>query len=1547
MKNFNTFTFFNQLTAMPKRLAMVLTVLFTLGVGSMSGAETYSWTCTGSTTFSTSGSSLNGVTWKASTSGTSQGTGVSGEKCVQIAKNTGLTLETTFFLDKNITSISIQTWGSQENTFSLQDDNTQLATTTIPKSYTSNAAKITFSNVGTVKTKLVFKWESASKAFNVRSINITYEDAAPSCSIKPTVGTTLQSISTTVNSITAIIPISAVGGCSITENGLVYSTTTSTPIVGGSGCVKVTTTACGSTAANKTVTITGLNCGTSYYIRGYATNEAGTSYTNVTTTSTSDCPKYTVTLKDDDSTLPQQTAGAAITLPSREGCDGYTFAGWTASWTAPQETWTTTAPTIIAAGEYTPTTNVNLYPVYTKTDIGSGFSKYQKVEKELDDWSGKYLLSTGMYTANGEYNNNHLLRVEYTPGSVEKLDWEFTLNKVGDNSYTMLLPDGKTYLGYNSSTNFKKSESQPNNDNSFLWFPSNNGIANVGTPARKMSDGGNDIRPYSNPTSNIVYLYKRMDGGGTNYYISIPDCSTLASAVLVSIAQTAGKTKFTAGDTFKKATIIATYDDNSTKDVTELATFTGYNMSTLGDQDVTVSYTEGSVTETTTYQITVTAKPSYAITWKVNDDDAVGGSTSVTEGEKVTALPNTPEGCSANMIFVGWSNQEVSDGNKPSLLFTDIAGSPEISADVIFYAVFAEGGGLSDTNEVLLNYQGGTSSDLNATEGLSANGLGTDDYTESNAPYRVKLDNTGDYILYTNESKPYISQVYFKVKMIGGDTDSKITIKTSDDGKNYIAQSECTISGSQNNIKTFIVDINTYAKYVQLYFTKGSNIGFGPLIIYTKSSSFQNYTTTCNDESEYINVTGVTISNSELALKVGEKQTLTATIAPANATNKNLIWTSNNNSIASVGADGLVTAISAGTATITVKTEVGGFAATCAVYVTEPVTPVEGVYYELTDLADIKPTDVVLFVGKVGDKYYAMSNDGTGGKGQPLPVEVTVVGDKITTTAENVQWIISKLNDDIEKITFYSVTEEKWLCCENDNNGLRLKLNANNNTFKMTDNGYLYNNEQGRTIGIYNKQDWRSYSGVDANIKDQTFGFYVKHSSNPLISVTPDTYDFGLVEVNKSASITLTIVSEHVTDLKATITDNTNYSIGQITNAPDGNKQIKITYNPKDEKIHYATLTIVSTNASEGANFEIALLGQGVISDGAVWTLVEDVNDLRIGDKVVIAAAEYDYALSTTQNKNNRGAVAIVKDNKTILVHPEVQIITLEVGTSENSWAFNVGGGYLYADQSTENYLRTKNGKDAYGSWVMSITNGVTSIVGQGGNTRETLRFNDNNRLFSCYGDNTDQKSVAIYKKQVHIRNVTPGDYGTICIPYGSNNYTGAEFYEISWMEMDGTTPKGIWLDEVNGNLTAGKPYIFKATSTVLTVNCTGTAVATPVEGVAGLTGTFTLIQDIETSDLSNTLEGNYMISGNQFLLCPAGCWLNAYRAYIDADIIAGHTIKKAVIPGRRRVCLGENVSTGFENVTNGENTTIKVIENGQLIIIRNGEKFNAQGQRL
>ena len=80
-------------------------------------------------------------------------------------------------------------------------------------------------------------------------------------------------------------------------------------------------------------------------------------------------------------------------------------------------------------------------------------------------------------------------------------------------------------------------------------------------------------------------------------------------------------------------------------------------------------------------------------------------------------------------------------------------------------------------------------------------------------------------------------------------------------------------------------------------------------------------------------VTGVTLNKTSTSLYVGDTETLTPTITPDNATNKNLTWSSDDTSVATVDASGLVTAVSAGTATITVTTEDGAKTANCTVTV--------------------------------------------------------------------------------------------------------------------------------------------------------------------------------------------------------------------------------------------------------------------------------------------------------------------------------------------------------------------------------------------------------------------------------------------------------------------------------------------------------------------------------------------------------------------------------------------------------------------------------------
>lgn len=82
-------------------------------------------------------------------------------------------------------------------------------------------------------------------------------------------------------------------------------------------------------------------------------------------------------------------------------------------------------------------------------------------------------------------------------------------------------------------------------------------------------------------------------------------------------------------------------------------------------------------------------------------------------------------------------------------------------------------------------------------------------------------------------------------------------------------------------------------------------------------------------------VTGVTLNKTTLPLKTGSSSTLTATVSPAAAANKNVTWSSSNTAVATVSSTGLVKGVKAGTATITAKTVSGGKTATCKVTVTD------------------------------------------------------------------------------------------------------------------------------------------------------------------------------------------------------------------------------------------------------------------------------------------------------------------------------------------------------------------------------------------------------------------------------------------------------------------------------------------------------------------------------------------------------------------------------------------------------------------------------------
>ena len=90
-------------------------------------------------------------------------------------------------------------------------------------------------------------------------------------------------------------------------------------------------------------------------------------------------------------------------------------------------------------------------------------------------------------------------------------------------------------------------------------------------------------------------------------------------------------------------------------------------------------------------------------------------------------------------------------------------------------------------------------------------------------------------------------------------------------------------------------------------------------------------------------VTKVELDKTSLELTEGGTAQLTATVLPETATNRNVTWSSNAPGVATVNSSGKVTAVSAGTATITVTTADGGYKDTCPVTVTAATVPVTGV----------------------------------------------------------------------------------------------------------------------------------------------------------------------------------------------------------------------------------------------------------------------------------------------------------------------------------------------------------------------------------------------------------------------------------------------------------------------------------------------------------------------------------------------------------------------------------------------------------------------------
>lgn len=171
------------------------------------------------------------------------------------------------------------------------------------------------------------------------------------------------------------------------------------------------------------------------------------------------------------------------------------------------------------------------------------------------------------------------------------------------------------------------------------------------------------------------------------------------------------------------------------------------------------------------------------------------------------------------------------EGDAPRTATVTLTYTYDTDKTVTKEVTVTQGVEVHDYASLPFEWEGGASSALSALAGVTISGNGTDYSSDNHGAYIVKLDGTGDYIQVKTDSQP--GKVTIGVKMIGGGNKSTITVQESSNGDTFTNVETLSVSGSQYDILTLETS-NAFAsasRYVRLYFTKGSNVGVGPITI--------------------------------------------------------------------------------------------------------------------------------------------------------------------------------------------------------------------------------------------------------------------------------------------------------------------------------------------------------------------------------------------------------------------------------------------------------------------------------------------------------------------------------------------------------------------------------------------------------------------------------------------------------------------------------------------------------------------------------------------